>query len=385
MKNKKIKSRFLNFFGKKQKGFHKGKLEREGLPVEPIDSNKLKVGIIGAGRMGITHYSIVNGLDNVSVVAVADTSQQLLSMFDKYMDIDCYENWNEMLTEVSLDAVLICTPPSLNAEILEACAEAKTHVFIEKPFLINSQKAEHFAKMFAQRKLVNQVGYVNRYNAVFLRVKELIESQAIGDLVRFKSEMFSSTVSEPQSGVGWRANQKSGGGVTYEMATHAIDLVLFLFGHPGHISGTGFSKVFSKNVDDIVSTNFSYENGLLGSLFVNWSDCTRRKPVNSIEIIGRRGSIFADQYELKIFMNVDSPESNLSKGWNIFKITDLFYSVPFYVRGNEFTLQLDKFVEDIRTNSVHKASCSFFDAAKTLNLIESMYADFNENKQKEFE
>lgn len=379
------KNRILSFFGKKPNVVNVSDSEKVKIKNSTKSSAELRIGIIGAGRMGITHYSIINGLDDVRVVAIADTSQQLLSMFEKYMDISCFTNWEDMLTDVKLDAVLICTPPTYNNEILDFCSAKNIHVFIEKPFLIESQDAFKHAEIYAKKQLINQVGYVNRYNAIFMRVKELVVKGAIGKTVRFKSEMFSSTVSEPQTTGGWRANQKSGGGVTFEMATHALDLVIYLFGNPKNVCGTGFSKVFSQNVDDIASTNFMYESGLMGSLFVNWSDCTRRKPVNSIEIIGTKGSIIADQYELKVFMNEPNLDEKLKDGWNVFSITDLFYSVPFYVRGNEFTLQLLKFVEDVKSKTYHSNACTFTEAATTLKLIENMTADFIKSKEGEIE
>ena len=73
---------------------------------------------------------------------------------------------------------------------------------------------------------MNQVGYVNRFNDVFVKVKELLEADLIGKVIRFKSEMFSCTITNSDEGSGWRATRE-GGWCVFEMASHAIDLVNF--------------------------------------------------------------------------------------------------------------------------------------------------------------
>ncbi len=333
---------------------------------------EFRVGIIGMGRMGITHLAIINGLEGVKVTAVADPSKPLVSMLEKYTELSVYSAWQNMLESEGLDAVLVCTPPSLNFEILDVCADKGVSVFCEKPFLMDSVKALMLAEKFFEKEVIGQVGYVNRYNAVFMETKRLIESGTIGKIVRFKSEMYSGTVTKPDEGLGWRSSAKSGGGATYEMAAHAIDLSLYLFGIPSGSIGNSTSRVFSKSVDDIASTTLVYESGLMGNVFVNWSDSSYRKPSNIIEIFGDKGKIIADQFELKLYLDVADEKSKLSEGWNVFSITDLFYNVPFYVRGNEFTQQLVQFVESVRGRSVVEGACNFSTASETLKLLEAI-------------
>ncbi len=342
------------------------------------DSKKIKLAIIGAGRMGITHYSIINSHPIVEIEAVADPSTLVLTLMNKYLRVKTFKDYNEMLEKTTPDAILVCTPPNLHFPIIQKAAEMELHVFTEKPFTTKFNEAWQLAELFSGTKLVNQVGYVNRFNDVFTKTKDLVEAGVIGKIIRFKSEMFSCTITKSDEGSGWRASRESGGGAVFEMASHAIDLVNFLIGKPDKVTGSSLNYVYSKNVEDAMSSTFLYKNGISGTIYVNWSDPSYRKPTNKIEIFGDEGRIMADQHSLKIFMNKADAEHNFRQGWNTLYITDIFKSVPFYVRGNEFTSQLYHFIDCILGNE-SVAKCSFKDGANTLEVIDNIFNDFEQN------
>jgi predicted dehydrogenase len=190
--------------------------------------------------------------------------------------------------------------------------------------------------------------------------------------------MYSRTITKSEEGNTWRDSGEKGGGALFEVASHAIDLVNFLIGKPAKVTGSSLTQIYSKNVEDAVNATFLYQNGISGTLNVNWSDESYRKPTNKIELFGSKGKILADQHGLKIFLKAPLPFFNLREGWNSINITDIFRPVPFYVRGNEFTSQLYHFVDCI-TDSTLKNSCSFRDGADALDVIERIFNDFEQN------
>lgn len=340
---------------------------------------KIKLAIIGVGRMGITHYSIINSHPYVKITSVADTSSLILNLMKKYLNgIHTYDDYNKLLDQEVLDAIIICTPPSLHYQVAIKAAEKGIHVFSEKPFTTDNYKARELAAIFEHKKLVNQVGYVNRFNDIFRTVKNYIEKGVIGNVIRFKSEMYSRTITKTEEGKTWRDSRENGGGAVFEVASHAIDLVNFLIGKPDKVTGTSLTSIYSKNVEDAVNSTFLYKNGISGTLNVNWSDESFRKPTNKIEVFGSQGKILADQHGIKIYMKNNSPENNLREGWNTIYITDIFKPVPFYVRGNEFTAQLYHFAECIKNNTI-KNNCTFRDATNTLDVIDAIFNDFEIN------
>ncbi len=337
--------------------------------------DKVKLGIIGMGRMGITHYSIINSYKSVDIVAVADASNLILDVLKKYIpQLGVYKDYKELIDVEKPDAIIVCTPPVSHFEICEYACEKGIHVFCEKPFTVSPVDAQKLSEAFEAKGLINQVGYVNRFNDAFTFTRKLVKENVIGDIIRFRSEMFSCTISKKEEGEGWRNKRENGGGVTYEMASHAIDLVNYLIGTVGSVQGTVMTQVYSKVVEDIVSSTLRCSNDVYGTLYVNWCDKSYRKPSNKLEIFGHKGKILVDQHGIKIFMNEGNDQYGYHIGWNTIYITDIFTPVPFYVRGYEFTRQLYYFV-DLILGLREEPICTFKDGANVLQSIHGMFKD----------
>lgn len=340
---------------------------------------KQRIGIIGLGRMGITHFSIINSHPEIEVVAIAEPASLILNMIRKYFKhIKAYENYTDFFVNECPDAILVTTPPSLHHAIALKAAEKNIHVFCEKPFTLDKNHAIELAGIFEKKMLVNQVGYVNRFNEVFRTVKTYVQDGVIGDIIRFKSEMYSRTITKTEESKTWRDSHENGGGALFEIGSHAIDLVNYIIGKPDRITGSSLTRIHSKRVEDAVIATFLYRNNISGTLNVNWSEESFRKPVNKLEIFGEKGKIIADQHGFKLFLNRARPEINFQSGWNSFSITDVFKPVPFYVRGNEFTAQLYHFIDCILHSNISNI-CTFRDAAHTQDIIDKIFTDYNLN------
>jgi len=333
----------------------------------------LKAGFIGFGRMGITHFSILNTHPSVEIVAVCDQSSIMLNILKKYVDVEVYSDYKKMIVNTELDFVVISTPSDSHSEIINFAIEKDLHVFTEKPFAMTSAEGRKSLDYLEGKPLVNQVGYVNRFNEVFVEVRRLLDEKVIGDVKNFSSEMYGATVLK-DSGSGWRAKRKTGGGCMYEFASHCIDLTVYLLGKPDKVVGSIMQSIYSSNVEDLVSSSFIYNNGCTGTIMVNWSDETYRKPTNIITIFGTKGKIIADKHAYKIYLKESDPDNGFHETWNTRYITDLAKSVRFYVRGNEFTRQLDYFVDCIEQGRTENIS-SFEEALKTDILMEEITED----------
>lgn len=333
----------------------------------------LKGGFIGFGRMGITHLSILNTHPNIKVVAVCDQSKTMLNILKKYVSIDVYTDYKEMLDNVELDFVVISTPSNSHSEIIDYAITKNLHIFTEKPFALTAMDGKNSINLLKGKTLVNQVGYVNRFNEVFMEVKKLIDNGIIGQVKNFTSEMYGPTVLKDSKGT-WRGKNNSGGGCMYEFASHCIDIVVFLIGEPEKVSGSILQSIYSSGVEDLVLSNFIYKNGISGTISVNWSDETYRKPTNIVKVSGTEGKIIADKHMYKLYLKKDKKGLGFHSGWNTRYITDFAKSVRFYVRGNEFTRQLDYFIGCIEAGNFDNVS-SFEEAHKTDILMEQIRMD----------
>ncbi|MAF83648.1 MAG: hypothetical protein CL797_06040 [Chromatiales bacterium] len=323
--------------------------------------------------MGITHFSILNCHPDVRIVAVCDQSKMLLNVLKKRVDVAVYTDMSQMFEEANLDLVIISTPTSSHSEIVQLAIASNCHIFVEKPFSLTPAQGEQALSLLDGQQLVNQVGYVNRFNEVFVEVKRLITQGVIGDIQTFNSEMYGATVLKDAKS-GWRGTTNLGGGCMYEFASHCIDLVVYLIGSPDKVVGSVMQSIFSAGVEDLVTSTFVYDNGCSGTISVNWSDETFRKPANIFTIIGSKGKIIADKHEYKIYLKQEDISNNYQKGWNTRYITEFSKPVRFYVRGNEFTSQLDNVIDCIKNKRIENV-CDFSEAIKTDRIMADIRQD----------
>jgi predicted dehydrogenase len=330
----------------------------------------LKGGFIGFGRMGITHFSILNTHPEVKITAVCDQSKTMLSILRKDVGIETYTDYQQMLRDVDLDFVVISTPSDSHSKIIKYAIDHNLHIFVEKPFALNAQEGRETLARLQGRNLVNQVGYVNRFNEVFVEVKKLLEEDVIGEIKNFSSEMYGATlVKDAKSS--WRGKRKTGGGCMYEFASHCIDLALYLMGRPDKVVGSILQSIYSSDVEDFVNSTFVYKDGYCGTITVNWSDESYRKPKNIFKVFGTKGRLVADKHSFKVYVKEKNEPYGFHEGWNTRYITDFARSVRVYVRGNEFTRQLDYFV-DCMLQKQSENIASFAEAQKVDEVIEEI-------------
>ena len=337
----------------------------------------LKAGFIGFGRMGITHYSILNSHPSVKIAAIADTSKTMRGLLAKYLEVDTFTDYQQMIQKHALDFVVISTPTDSHADVISFAIDHNLHVFAEKPLAMTPVESERLVERIGKKPLVNQVGYVNRFNEVFMEVKRLLHAGAIGEIKNFSSEMYGATVLKGSNST-WRSKRSLGGGCMYEFASHCLDLVVYLLGQPERVAGSVLKSIYSSHVEDMVTSTLIYPNGISGTINVNWSDETYRKPANIVTVFGTRGKIVADKHAYKIFLKDDLAYEGFHQGWNTRYITEFAHPVRFYVRGNEFTRQLDYFVDAILEEQSDNIS-GFSQAHKTDLLMSSIVADFQKS------
>ena len=127
-------------------------------------------------------------------------------------------------------------------------------------------------------------------------------------------------------------------------------------------------------MEDAVYSVITLENGLSGVLSVNWSDETYRKMSTSIIVQGKKGKIICDATEIKIYLKEENLAEKLGKGWTIKYITDYAIPVNFYLRGEEYSAQLDNFISSVISKKQTEIN-TFEQGLYTDRVIELIIAD----------
>lgn len=334
----------------------------------------IRVGVVGLGKMGLSHLSMVRAHPDVEVVAICDATSYMIDVLSKYTGVKGYTDYSAMLAGTPMDAVVIATPSASHAPLTRQALERGLHVFCEKPFVLDADDGEALARLAQERGRVNQVGYHYRFVGAFQEMKRLLDAGAIGTVSHVMAEAYGPVVLKPK-GSSWRGKRSEGGGALYDYAAHPINLLNWFFGPALEASGTVLGQVFSKETEDEVYGTLRFRDGISGQLSVNWSDESHRKMTTKITVWGTEGKIYADRQEIQVFLRDGAtPPAGYLKGWNVRYTTDLTKPVYFYVRGEEYSAQLDHFVAAIRDGRTDNEN-AFASANETDRALSMMIAD----------
>lgn len=333
----------------------------------------IRVAVVGLGKMGISHLAIIGAHADVEVAAVCDGSDYVVDVLSKYTGVKTYTDYAKMLAEVPLDAVILATPSRTHVDMARTALARGIHVFCEKPFTLDWRQARELSALAAEKKLVNQVGYHCRFIGAFQEIKRLVDFGAIGKVSHVLAEAYGPVILRP-SGSTWRSQKTEGGGCLYDYAAHPINLVNWYFGMPKEVQGASLKRIFSKDTDDEVCGTLVYDDGMTAQLSVNWSDEAYRKMSTKITIIGSHGRIYGDRQEIQVYLrDTDRAPDGYRSGWNVRYTTELTEPVDYYLRGEEYSAQVDYFVKAVAERRPDNVN-SFQSAADTDHVIAMIIA-----------
>lgn len=336
-------------------------------------STMTNLAIIGLGKMGVSHLAIANASAGIDVVAVCDSSALLGQMVEKYCRLDYEPDFDRLLERPGLDAIVVATPSKFHEKMIRAAFDKGVHVFCEKPLTLSAPISEALADEAEARGLVAQVGYHNRFVATFREVKRLIGLGAIGKVTHVLAEAYGPVVLKKAAAT-WRSKPSEGGGCLYDYAAHPINLMNWYFGRPGACEGAILANPLSAEVDDAAYATLRFANDVTGQISVNWSDESVRKMTTRLSIWGEKGKLFVDRQELQLFVGSSgTPPHGYDKGWTVKYITDLTPPVGYYLRGEEYSAQMESFAASVASG---RSDCenSFRSAADTDHTIELIRA-----------
>ena len=275
----------------------------------------VRLGLIGLGKMGISHLAIANSHPEAEVVAVCDPSTYVIDGIRKLTKFRTYSDYRAMLQAEQLDGIIVATPSRAHQDIVQVALDQNISVFCEKPFCLDAAESRRLAATAAARGLANQVGYHARFLATFQEAKRIVNSGALGKLHHIKAEAYGGVVLRPAKGT-WRGTRAEGGGCLYDYASHAVDLVNYLVGAPQLVAGTALSRIFSTDVEDAVCSTLMFADGMTGQIEANWSDESYRKMFMRVTVWGTNGRITADRQEIQTFIR-NEPDGirDIRQGW----------------------------------------------------------------------
>jgi len=328
----------------------------------------IRLAVIGLGKMGLSHLSIANALDDFEVVAVCDNSRLVTDVLGKVTGLKGYNDYDEVLKLKNLDAVLIATPTIAHEPMIRKALDRGLHVFAEKPLTLDAAASQELADAAAHKGLVAQVGYHNRYVGTFAEAARLLAGGVLGKVSHALAESYGPVVLRRTKPT-WRGKAGQGGGCLHDYAAHPINLLNWNFGPPQACLGASLPRHLSAEVEDQTHALLQFADGIVGQVSVDWSDPSVRKMTTRLSVWGELGKLYVDRTELQLFLTDKAKApGGYRQGWTVRHITDLTPPVSFYLRGEEYSAQLEAFGRAIRAGETQRND--FASAAATDLTIE---------------
>ncbi|MDD2707324.1 MAG: Gfo/Idh/MocA family oxidoreductase [Verrucomicrobiae bacterium] len=251
----------------------------------------IKLGIIGAGRMGQLHAENLLKIEAAKVVAVCDPLPENAKKLASKLDCKTYANGVELLDDPSVDAVLICVPTPGHHQLVLQAMERKKHVFCEKPLARTLEQGREMIAAWKKSQVTFAVGFVRRYAWACRQIKKMIDEKVIG-IPQIGRVSLILGVYRRQRG-DWFADFDACGGVILDMMAHSLDLLHWYFGSADRVSAEGW--LLSPTLPDpadYFSSTLLYSNRVIGRVEGGWLRVG--EGIDRMDIHGDKGQISFD-------------------------------------------------------------------------------------------
>lgn len=254
--------------------------------------DKIRIGVIGAGRIGKVHTeTIAQRIAEAEVVAVVDVDiSAAQELADRFMIKNVSDNYIDIVNNPDVDAVLICSPTGTHADLVIEVAKAGKHIFCEKPIALNLNDIRRALKAVDESGVKFMVGFNRRFDSNFKKIKEMVTSGKIGEPQILKITSRDPAPPPPDY-------VAASGGMFLDMTIHDFDMARFIVGSEvDEIFVFGDVRIDERirragDVDTAVVT-LKFENGALGVI-----DNSRQAVYGydqRVEIFGSNGMVKVD-------------------------------------------------------------------------------------------
>eukprot|EP00189_Rhodosorus_marinus_P011405 CAMPEP_0184751570 /NCGR_PEP_ID=MMETSP0315-20130426/43114_1 /TAXON_ID=101924 /ORGANISM="Rhodosorus marinus, Strain UTEX LB 2760" /LENGTH=383 /DNA_ID=CAMNT_0027230839 /DNA_START=163 /DNA_END=1315 /DNA_ORIENTATION=- len=283
----------------------------------PTTRQVVRLGVIGAGRIGQVHCLILSRNPKAEIVIVADfflkaaeacaqkfgipsvekPKAEIVIVADFFVKAaeacaqkfgipSAVQDWKEVIRNPAVDGVIICSPSDTHHEIILGAAKAGKHIFCEKPIDYNLKRIDEALATVAQSGVKFQLGFQRRFDANFQRVRQAVQGGEVGEPFMLNIKSFDPAPPP-------LAYLKQSGGLFFDMMTHDFDMARFVIGSEiteVTATATSFDKEIAA-IGDITTAivSLKFENGAIGVI-----QCCRKAVYGydqRLEVLGSEGAV----------------------------------------------------------------------------------------------
>lgn len=316
-----------------------------------MSSETVRVAIVGAGNIARTHLRAYSA-NRAVVAAIADVDFERARLRAEEAGARAYSDYREMLDAESVDAVSICTPPNAHRDVALLALSKRLPVLCEKPLARSVAEGREIAAAVERAGVPFQIGLCHRFHSTVLKMKELIDSAALGRPVAFRNR-FATRIPNIQHS--WFVDREiAGGGVILDNGVHSVDLFRFLCGEVVSVVAQRSTTIPGLEVEDTAALALTSDRGIVGTIELSWATPGSD---NAITVYGSEGQATVDYNAQEIRYRRAGED-----GWTVEG-----ESAP-----NRFVREIAHFLESVRTGA--PPSPGIQDGLRALEVIEQGYA-----------
>jgi len=243
----------------------------------------INIGVIGCGYWGPNLIRNFWALSDSTVKAACDFDPGRLAHMKKLYNIDsCNDHIEAIIEDDNIDAVAIATPVSSHYELAKKCLMAGKHTFIEKPMTRTTAQAWELIDLAEQKNLILMAGHTFIYSAPVRKIKQIVDSGEIGDLLYISSQRLNLGLFQKDINVAW------------DLAPHDISIILYIMGKsPVSVNCQGKNHI-NKNIEDVTNMSLNFSNGGFATILSSWLDPNK---IRRMTFVGSKKMILYDDNE----------------------------------------------------------------------------------------
>ena len=228
-------------------------------------SDQLGIGIIGAGSFGERHAEALAALPDVELVAASRTNASALDSFTARYGGRRYSNYEALLDDPDVEAVVIATPHHLHTVVVEAAARKGKHILLEKPMAPTLAECDRILAAAERADVTLMLGHTSQFAPAYRLAKEMLDAGELGEIVLGVSTM-SKYWFEPNRRE-WHLDRATGGGMWLTAGIHCLDRLTWLVGSPvTSVCAQLDARFHDQRADDAGLIFLRYANGVVGTV-----------------------------------------------------------------------------------------------------------------------
>jgi len=226
----------------------------------------IRVGLVGFGMAGrVFHAPLLSSVEGLELAAVLERRSNKAA--ERYPGITVYRSLDEMLTDASLQLLVVATPNGTHYEVAKQILNAGKNVVVDKPMTLSADEAADLIALAGKQNVLLIPFHNRRWDSDFLTIHKLLDEGSLGRLVYFESR-FDRWRPAPLTERLWKENAGAGGGTLLDLGPHLVDQALVLFGKPEAVSADVLREKDGPGVNDAITIRLRYP-GLMVTLGAN--------------------------------------------------------------------------------------------------------------------